>query len=79
MNPFDLHNVPIIKADDIISDEPRPAPVTDRELLERVAALLEKHEDDLETIRWRTGCLFAWLVASVLLGLFSAVRGCMSG
>ena len=49
------------------------SPPTDRELLERIAALVEQQRSDIQTIRWRTGCLFAWLLLSVVLGVFAVL------
>jgi hypothetical protein len=47
------------------------SPPTDRELLERIAALVAQQQADIQTIRWRTGCLFAWLLLTVVLGVFA--------
>jgi hypothetical protein len=49
--------------------EPPSPPPTDRELLEHIAALVKGQQEDIAKIRWRTGCLFAWLLLSVLLGI----------
>lgn len=50
-------------------------PPTDRELLEKVLYRLQGLEDDLQTIRFRTGCLFAWLVLILVLGAFALLGG----
>lgn len=50
-------------------EEPPPPPPTDRELLLRLVKLVEEQKKDVATIRWRTGCLYAWL----LVGLFFAL------
>lgn len=46
-------------------EAPPPPPPTDRELLLRLFDLAEEQKKDLATIRWRTGCLYAWLVVSL--------------
>lgn len=49
--------------------EPPPRPATDRELLERIAALVKKQQADIAKIRTSTGCLFAALLSTLILGL----------
>jgi len=53
----------------LAEDKPRPPePPTDRELLEKISNQLRRQQQDIDTIRWRTGCLYAWLVAGLVLG-----------
>lgn len=44
---------------------------TDRDLLEQISRQLEAQQADLDTIRYRTGCLYAWLTATLILGFFA--------
>lgn len=51
----------------------QPTAPTDRELLERLTSLVRKQQADLEVIRSRTGCLFAWLVTYLFLIVIGAL------
>lgn len=43
--------------------------LTPRELLERLVSLQQQQTADLEAIRRHTGCVYAWLILSVVLGI----------
>ncbi len=46
---------------------------SDRELLEHIAELVNDQHEDLQTICWRTGCLFAWLVLVIIIGILAVL------
>jgi predicted amidophosphoribosyltransferase len=50
------------------------SPLTDRELLEHIAELMKHQQEGLAIIRWRTGCLFAWLLLSIILGIMGVLK-----
>ena len=50
------------------------SPPTDRELLEHIAELMKHQQEGLAIIRWRTGCLFAWLLLSIILGIIGVLK-----
>src|SRR5579872_424687 len=56
---------------EVEEEELPPPPPTDRELLERIAKLVAQQQADLQTIRWRTGCLYAWLVLGLIIGIIA--------
>jgi hypothetical protein len=51
------------------------SPPTDRELLERILELVLRQQAELAVVRWRVGCLFAWLLLSVVLGVLAVLAG----
>jgi len=50
-------------AQDLLTEPP-----TERELLEHIVKLMEKQQRSLDKIRKHTGCLYAWLVLTLVLG-----------
>jgi hypothetical protein len=61
----------------VTSSQPAPPErLSSRELLERLVRLQEQQNESLEAIRKHTGCVYAWLIFSVILGtlVFLIVR-----
>jgi len=56
----------------------RPSPVeelSNRALLERLVSLQEQQNASLAAIRQHTGCLYAWLIFTVVLGVLAFLIG----
>lgn len=80
MQPSDPEYPPADEDDEALQDweeevEESPPPPTDRELLLRLVDLVEEQKKDLATIRWRTGCLYAWLILALVLAVLAALFG----
>jgi hypothetical protein len=80
MQPSDPEDPPADEDDQALQDweeevEESPPPPTDRELLLRLVDLVEEQKKDLATIRWRTGCLYAWLILALVFAVLAALFG----
>ena len=53
------------------SEEEPPERLSSRELLERLVSLQEEQAASLVAIRRHTGCVYAWLILTVLLGILA--------
>ena len=59
----------------------RPSPgepierLSDRALLERLVIMQEQQNATLAVIRQHTGCVFAWIIFTVLLGILAFLIG----
>jgi hypothetical protein len=54
----------------VTSSQPAPPErPSSRELLERLVRLQEQQNESLAAIRKHTGCVYAWLIFSVVVGI----------
>jgi hypothetical protein len=44
---------------------------TERDLLEQISRQLAAQQADIDTIRYRTGCLYAWLILTLIFGFLA--------
>jgi hypothetical protein len=56
-------------------DGPSLEGLSSRALLERLVSLQEQQKATLEAIRRHTGCVYAWLILTALLGVLALLSG----